>query len=276
MDTLATHAQLFPVRIRLIGGEEKETVEGRHLHKFLKVKTPYTMWIQRALEAAQRIENRDFGVHKFVKNSKSSRKVHEYNLTLECCEHLGMMSDQEKGAQIRDFFINLKQIMIDKLQEEQAARANEPWFQRLIRATPAAFEAKFKGELAAHLNALNAKTRKGEPKLPTDMGSERVAGIVPNRIRQGYVGTLGDEAYAEVQRLAKANGLNAAHRLLEDMSLDMMRGLMYGLAVAARSEQHYEDMFEAATRNNQLCMALRWPQLTEMGFSPPQAAPFEW
>jgi len=268
MDTLATHAQLFPVQMRLVGDSMHETVDGRQLWRFLEIKTRYYMWIQRALKDAQRIENEHYTIlHKPVQNSKQAagrgRPTHEYFLTQECCEHLGMMCDRDKGVQIREFFITLKKRVLAKIEAEQAARANEPWFQRLIRTTPAAFEAKFKGDLASQLNALNEKTRKGEPKLPTDKGSERVAGIVPNRIRQGYLGTLGDDAYAEVQRLTKANGLNAAHRMLDDMPLDMMRGLMYGLAVAARSEQHYEDMFEAATRNNQLCMALRWPQLTE-------------
>jgi phage anti-repressor protein len=264
MDTIATHAQVFPVQLHLIGGEEKEAVDGRYLYRFLGIKGQYSTWIRRALESAQRLEDTDFVIKctPRIKIGKGRRR-YEYYLTLACCEHLGMMSDRDKGRQIREYFINLKQSYLKKLQEEQEARANEPWFQRLIRSTPAAFEAKFKGDLAAQLNALNEKTRKGEPKLPTDRGSDRVAGVVPNRIRQGYLGTLGDEAYAEVQRLTKAQGLNAAHRMLDEMSLDMMRGLMYGLAVAARSEQHYEDMFEAATRNNQLCMALRWPQLTE-------------
>jgi phage anti-repressor protein len=248
----------------MVSHEEKETVDSRALHTFLGIKEQHSAWIQRSLRRAKRRKNRDYIVLASEQsNPQGGRRAQEYYLTLECCEHIGMMCDRDKGAQIREYFINLKQSYFKKLQEEQTARANEPWFQRLIRAEPAAFEAKFKGDLAAHLNALNEKTKKGEPKLPTDMGSDRVAGIVPNRIRQGYRGTLGDEAYAEVQRLAKVNGLNAAHRLLDDMSLDMMRGLMYGLAVAARSEQHYEDMFEAATRNNQLCMALRWPQLTE-------------
>lgn len=264
MDTLATHAQMFPVQQHSIQGILTNTVDGRRLHAFLEVKEQYSTWVQRSLCSAQRIENTDYIILSVapIKQGKGRRR-REYHLTLECCEHLGMMSDRAKGVQIRDYFISLKQSYFKKLQEDQAARANEPWFQRLIRTTPAAFEAKFKGDLAAQLNALNAKTRKGEPKLPTDRGSERVAGVVPNRIRQGYRGTLGDEAYAEVQRLTKDKGLNAAWRMLDDMSLDMMRGLMYGLAVAARSEQHYEDMFEAATRNNQLCMALRWPQLTE-------------
>lgn len=146
---------------------------------------------------------------------------------------------------------------------QQGAQEEEGWFRRLLRETPSEFSPKFQGEIAAQLNALHEKTLKGEPKLPTDRGSERVAGVVPNRIRQAYERSFGTTEYDELKRLTKEHGLNATHRLVDDMPLDMMRGMMLGLSMASRSDQHYDDMLEAATRNRQLCMPYRWPQLTE-------------
>jgi hypothetical protein len=158
----------------------------------------------------------------------------------------------------------------DELNQELAYRHSKHGLdaptakQGLLRTMAADFEAKFQGKLAAHLNALNAKTNQGIPKLPTDTGSELVAGIVPNRIKQMYEVTLGDVVYREAKARAKTQHAQATHQVIQDVPLDMIRGFMLGMAIAATSEQHYDDLLEAAAGNQQLCLAYRWPEPAQL------------
>jgi hypothetical protein len=142
---------------------------------------------------------------------------------------------------------------------QAGAQAEASSLQGVIRSSKAEFVPKFQGLIAGHLNALNARTKAGALKLPDDVGSPRVAGIVPNRIREGYEAILGEETYAEAKDAAKRLKAQATQQVIEDLPLDMMRGMMFAFAISATSEQHYTDLMQIATGQKQLSMPFRWP-----------------
>lgn len=139
------------------------------------------------------------------------------------------------------------------------AEAEVSPLQGVIRSSKAEFAPKFQGLIAGHLNALNARTKAGQLKVPDDVGSQRVAGIVPNRIREGYEAILGEDTYAEAKAMAERLGAKATQQVIEDLPLDMMRGMMFAFAISATSEQHYTDLMQIATGQKQLSMPFRWP-----------------
>lgn len=86
-------------------------VDGRDLHDFLGVETPYTMWINRMMGYGF-AENVDFSV--FNKNVNDdtafggTRKMKDHALTLDMAKELSMIQRTPKGKQARQYFINVE------------------------------------------------------------------------------------------------------------------------------------------------------------------------
>lgn len=86
-------------------------VDGRDLHDFLEVETPYTKWIDRMMEYGF-AENVDFSV--FDKNVHDNtafggvRKIKDHALTLDMAKELSMIQRTEKGKQARQYFIAME------------------------------------------------------------------------------------------------------------------------------------------------------------------------
>ncbi|ORN25064.1 AntA/AntB antirepressor [Lentilactobacillus parabuchneri] len=86
-------------------------VDGRDLHEFLEVETPYTKWIDRMMEYGF-AENVDFSV--FDKNVHDDtafggvRKMKDHALTLDMAKELSMIQRTKKGKQARQYFISME------------------------------------------------------------------------------------------------------------------------------------------------------------------------
>lgn len=94
--------QLIKIESNVIGNGAVNSVNSREIHLQLKVKTPYSMWIQRAIEKYGFEENSDFTVHSFV-NGKS--RLYDYIVTLDMAKELCMLDDSEMGKSYRRYFI---------------------------------------------------------------------------------------------------------------------------------------------------------------------------
>lgn len=86
-------------------------VDGRDLHNFLEVETPYTKWIDRMMEYGF-AENVDFSV--FDKNVHDdtafggTRKMRDHALTLDMAKELSMIQRTDRGKQARQYFIAME------------------------------------------------------------------------------------------------------------------------------------------------------------------------
>lgn len=91
---------------------ERPTVSGRDLHMLLEVETPYHKWFPRMCEYGF-TESIDFNTDKNVRvqiegNREVSREVTDHQLTIEMAKEICMLQRNEKGKQIRQYFIQLE------------------------------------------------------------------------------------------------------------------------------------------------------------------------
>jgi len=83
-------------------------VNGRDLHDFLEVETPYRIWIQRMIEYGF-TENVDFTSfsQKSLKPSGGRPQVN-HALTLDMAKELSMIQRTKKSNQARQYFISME------------------------------------------------------------------------------------------------------------------------------------------------------------------------
>jgi len=92
-----------------IGLEEVNSVNARELHKYLESKRQFGNWIN------ERIVNYDFKINvdycsynKNVKRAIGSSVQKEYIITLDMAKELAMVENNEKGREIRKYFIEIE------------------------------------------------------------------------------------------------------------------------------------------------------------------------
>jgi len=95
--------QLIKIESNVIGNGAVNSVNSRDIHTSLSVKTPYSMWIQRAIEKYGFEENNDFTINKFV-NGKATQI--DYIVTIDMAKELCMLDDSDMGKSYRRYFIN--------------------------------------------------------------------------------------------------------------------------------------------------------------------------
>lgn len=83
-------------------------VDGRDLHDFLEVETPYRIWIQRMIEYGF-TENVDFeGFEQKSTKPQGGRPQVNHALTLDMAKELSMIQRTKKGKQARQYFIYME------------------------------------------------------------------------------------------------------------------------------------------------------------------------
>lgn len=91
---------------------ETMTVNGRDLHMFLEVETPYRIWFPRMCEYGFE-EGRDFNPYKNVRvqiegNREISREITDHQMTIDMAKEIAMLQRNEKGKQARQYFLEIE------------------------------------------------------------------------------------------------------------------------------------------------------------------------
>ena len=98
-----------PVEVREAQWEGRSVlvVEGRELHQFLGVGKDFSNWIKDRIKEYDFQENQDFRLlAKFgEQKGKGGHNRKEYQLTLDMAKELSMVERNEKGKQVRRYFI---------------------------------------------------------------------------------------------------------------------------------------------------------------------------
>lgn len=98
-----------------INNEKVNSVNARDLWVALESKQDFSTWIKARLEQAYAVENEDYGVfHKAVENLKGGRPLLEYALSLDLAKNISMLERNEKGNQIRKYFISCEKQLRQK------------------------------------------------------------------------------------------------------------------------------------------------------------------
>jgi phage anti-repressor protein len=87
--------------------EDKETrrvINARELHEFLESGTRFNDWISRRIEQYGFIEGEDF-YSILSKTSEGGRPTTEYYIVIDMGKELAMVENNEKGRQVRKYFI---------------------------------------------------------------------------------------------------------------------------------------------------------------------------
>ncbi|EKD0771056.1 antA/AntB antirepressor family protein [Escherichia coli] len=114
-------SQLIPVFNGTIANETALLCNARDLHAFLGVKKVFAAWITNRISEYEFIENQDYILLSDLGKQTSGRGGHnrkDYHLTLDTAKELAMVEHNEKGRQIRRYFIECEK----KLRSMQPAQ----------------------------------------------------------------------------------------------------------------------------------------------------------
>lgn len=93
---------LVPIEPMSIGGTTVQTVNARKLWAYIESKQEFANWIKGRIEKYGFVEGEDFTVEKFINGRASGT---DYHITIEMGKELAMVENNEKGREVRRYFI---------------------------------------------------------------------------------------------------------------------------------------------------------------------------
>ncbi|EIL0094975.1 antA/AntB antirepressor family protein [Escherichia coli] len=111
-------SQLIPVFNGTIANETTLLVNARDLHTFLGVGKRFASWITERIEEYGFVENQDYIAISQKREIGYGRGKKDYHLTLDTAKETAMVERNEKGRQIRRYFIECEK----KLRSMQPAQ----------------------------------------------------------------------------------------------------------------------------------------------------------
>lgn len=109
--------------IKINQNEQGEVrVNARELHEALEIKTQFNKWIERMIEYGF-TEGIDFWSF-LSKTQNGGRPSVEYNLTISMAKEVAMLQRNEKGKEVRNYFI--------KVEDRYKKLANDPSYQMAL------------------------------------------------------------------------------------------------------------------------------------------------
>ncbi|EMT0828626.1 antA/AntB antirepressor family protein [Salmonella enterica] len=116
--------QLIPVFNGTINNESVLLCDARELHSFLGVGKVFAAWITARIAEYEFVENQDYTLT-FSKTGKRQNVLcKDYHLTLDTAKELAMVERNEKGRQIRRYFIECEKQL--RQQSQQPVPAPKP------------------------------------------------------------------------------------------------------------------------------------------------------
>ena len=115
--------ELIKLQLQTINGNTIETVSARELHEFLGNGDMFANWIKHRVEKYGFVENQDFvSFLVATKKPNGGRPSQEYFITLDMAKQLAMVENNEKGMQVRKYFIECEK----QLKEQTAPQPAQP------------------------------------------------------------------------------------------------------------------------------------------------------
>ena len=93
---------LIQIKQTQINGAEINSVNARKIHEYLEVKTPFSMWIKRAIEKYDFTKDEDYTINKIVIRNNVQN---DYIVTLDMAKELAMLENNPKGKETSNYFI---------------------------------------------------------------------------------------------------------------------------------------------------------------------------
>lgn len=94
-----------------LNGKIQLGVNARDLHRMLESKQDFSTWIKRRITQCKFEENFDYiKLHQKMELSKTGQTSIEYIVSVDMTKHLGMMERNEKGHEIRKYYIEQEEL----------------------------------------------------------------------------------------------------------------------------------------------------------------------
>ncbi|HAF1610274.1 TPA: phage antirepressor Ant [Salmonella enterica] len=123
------NSQLIPVFNGTISNESVLLCDARKLHAFLEVGKMFAHWIKDRLTEYEFVENQDYILicqNGQTKGRGGDRRSKDYHLTLDTAKELAMVERNEKGRQIRRYFIECEKQLRQQQIQLQLPPAHKP------------------------------------------------------------------------------------------------------------------------------------------------------
>ena len=118
--------ELIKLNETKVGDEFVQTVNARELHVFLGNGDMFANWIKNRIEKYGFVENQDFvSFLETTKKPNGGRPSREYYITLDMAKQLTMVENNEKGMQVRKYFIECEKKLREIVQPQQAQHVGE-------------------------------------------------------------------------------------------------------------------------------------------------------
>lgn len=107
-----------------------QVVSARDIYQYLESKQDFSTWIKKRIIEGDFVENQDFiSLHKKMEANNATLK--EYIITLDMAKHLGLMERNNKGKELRKYFIACEK----KLKEMNSFQVPKTLSQALLLAS---------------------------------------------------------------------------------------------------------------------------------------------
>lgn len=131
--------ELIQISSALVGENESETVNARELHAFLGIGRDFSNWVKFRIDQYGFVEGEDYVVAENLSSpdlasSKSrAQQIIEYHLTLDMAKELAMLENNDKGRDVRKYFIACeKQLTANLRLQNQQMQAMLPSVERML------------------------------------------------------------------------------------------------------------------------------------------------
>ena len=235
--------ELIQISETEINGVLTKTVNARDLHSFLEVGRDFSTWIKSRLSTLGSIEGEDYLLTKTGEQLPSGTKYKiDYFITIVLAKHISMMEKNERGYQIRNYFIEC---------EKRLREANSIEFY-IPKTLPDALEAYAK-EIRAH-NETRALLANTQEELNQALPKAAYCDIV-----------LASPDLLTVTQIASDYGKSARwlNKFLEDKGVQYRQGKQWVLKLKYMTN-NYAQVFTHAWRDAEdkqhSSMLLKWTQ----------------
>lgn len=114
MSQASAFKTLLPISSSQLEDEEVNTINARDLHELLEVRSQFSNWITTRLSDGFFREGKDFIITenpvKTETGSNKGRPRIDYHLTLDVAKHLAMLERNDRGREVREYFIEAEKV----------------------------------------------------------------------------------------------------------------------------------------------------------------------
>lgn len=124
---IMTNTLLVPVFIGTINNQSVQLCNARDLHLSLESQQQFSDWIKHRINQYGFIQGEDYFINLCNRSDgKAGKRRTEYHLTLDMAKELAMVENNDKGRQIRRYFISLERKTPKALPAPEPKRYNYP------------------------------------------------------------------------------------------------------------------------------------------------------